>query len=941
MKIKFIILALVTILSHTQVIAQISGTQSIAVIRVEFQLDESEGTTGNGKFLMESVEFCSEIPVDPPPHNRNYFLSHLTAADEYFNTVSKGSFRFDIANSFIFPEAGATLYELSESMDYYHPFTEDSLHDQRLTQLFYDAVVKAYEIDSIDFNDFDIIIVVHPGVGQDFNLPFLDPTPEDIPSAYIDPDMLSEHLGSSSIQLGDAIISKGIILPETQNLLLYEETSSMFADAASPCDYQYSLAGTMTLMLGFHLGLPPLWNTESGASGVGLFSLMDQGSNNLSGIVPAIPDAWTRLYAGWDEYTTINMDGVYQLKTFPESPGILKVPINNDEYFLIENRINWFKDSIGIEEFQILEYEETGTYSSPLEILFNETGSVRNDNGIFIDIPNYDTGLPGSGVLIWHINENNIRNGIDSYNLNGDLNNPGLDLEEADGAQDIGFPSIHLFTDPSSGYFGDMWFYGNPEFERANPAYTGENPVFGPTTYPDTKSSNGGETGISISISGAPNKEVSVQIQFGISIFGPEDTGRGIIFSGDITGDGDYEIIGQNDSIWWSSVDELIPHEIQFSEDEPIQEIIISDLAQPAPLIGFVFQKNDSTKLFTYRYNDNNNSIEKDWESAIAGTGFYHVAGLENSASFIFKNESGYFLVSETESNWNSVDNNNELQASILTISGDTITYCAIDDGYALKNVSNGDKISVHSKIIQIAACDANADGFPEILTLDEGGYINLYNAGLISRPGFPVFTDGEKPVMIGDLTDDNKQNIVVRSRSGKIIIVSSNGNLQREIVIPDDSRIAGLGLYENISYLATTGSVYQLREEESSGLDWPILHGNSAGTRIFHLKKEVDQATFDNVLNLSKTYAYPNPSRNGSITFRISSGSANSASLDVFDLTGVQVWSQKNLILAPGRSSEFLWNTTKIESGVYIVKVSAKNATENIDKVFKIGIIQ
>ena len=41
----------------------------------------------------------------------------------------------------------------------------------------------------------------------------------------------------------------------------------MFSDVENPCEYQYGLTGTFSLMLGFAIGLPPLWNIETGESG--------------------------------------------------------------------------------------------------------------------------------------------------------------------------------------------------------------------------------------------------------------------------------------------------------------------------------------------------------------------------------------------------------------------------------------------------------------------------------------------------------------------------------------------------------------------------------------------------------------------------------------------------------------------------------------------------
>ena len=67
---------------------------------------------------------------------------------------------------------------------------------------------------------FSVIVVFHAGIGQDFSLPFLDPTPEDVPSTYVDSDMILEHLGTSTLSVGNHEIEHGIILPETQNHLL-------------------------------------------------------------------------------------------------------------------------------------------------------------------------------------------------------------------------------------------------------------------------------------------------------------------------------------------------------------------------------------------------------------------------------------------------------------------------------------------------------------------------------------------------------------------------------------------------------------------------------------------------------------------------------------------------------------------------------------------------
>lgn len=940
-KIIFLILTFGIAAGLESLVADISGNHKVALIRVEFQTDDSEGTTGNGRFLLEKQDYCFDTPVDPPPHDKSYFLSHLQAADTYFETVSKGQYRLDIEHSSIFPVQDQMAYELDTTMSYYHPFLTDTLHEKRLTRLFYDAVNLAYEKDSINFDDYDIIIVVHAGVGQDFNLPFLDPTPEDIPSAFIDQNMLSENLGLDEIILGQSGITKGIIIPETQNLLLYEDTSVMFEGTSSPCDYQYSLAGTLTLMLGFYAGLPPLWNTDSGESGVGVFSLMDQGSNNLSGIVPAIPDAWSRLYAGWENLIIADSAGHYQLSAFSDSSVILKVPVSDNEYFLVENRIYWFMDTTGVEEYQIMEYEETGTFSSPLEILFNVSGSIIDENGIFSDIPNYDMGLPASGILIWHVNERIIEEKLQEYAINNDIGQPGIDLEEADGAQDIGYPSIHLFTDPSSGYFGDIWFTGNREYEGANPGREGEDPVFGPGTFPDTRDASGSDTDISITIRKAPGYSTTVSVQFGSSVFGPLDHTLGILFAGDITGDGHAELIGKNDSLWYSQVDELDPVGIPSTTGTGLDKILVSNQNGNDPALGFLFVGAESTILQVYDFDGNMDSLVNDWDVEIPDTDYYHFEGVVDKKAFKLYGDDGHYYVTREGYQWVPGSAIYPTQVVFEREGEDKILVHVQENGYLLRNDTYNRELTVDGRIIQIAGCDVDRNGLPEILTLDENGALHLYSLNLVSMSGFPIHIAGIPPVLVGDIIDDDTQDLVLLNQHQDLLIVNSKGKIRKNYSVADEIRLVGLGHHDSSTYVITTGGALNFKDGETSRPDWPLPAGDAAGTRQFSLTSDIPVEIYEGIIKKSQTYAYPNPSRKGKVTFRITSGSGTQADIRVYDLAGEPVWSRYNIDLAPGEVREVDWITSEVESGIYLVRVNAENDSESTYKILKIGIIQ
>ena len=98
--------------------ADITGDITVKVIRVSFQNDDIEGTTGNGDFLyLTELDMCTEYTIDPLPHDKSYFESQLMAVNNYFRAVSYGKFGIDLENSMIFPANEETSYHLENTMD--------------------------------------------------------------------------------------------------------------------------------------------------------------------------------------------------------------------------------------------------------------------------------------------------------------------------------------------------------------------------------------------------------------------------------------------------------------------------------------------------------------------------------------------------------------------------------------------------------------------------------------------------------------------------------------------------------------------------------------------------------------------------------------------------------------------------------------------------------
>ena len=152
---------------YSTLFSQINGDLKVALIRISFPVDAYLGISGNGDYLYDSyIDQCGEYTIDPPPHDKNYFNSHLEAVNNYYRSVSNGKFGLDLRASKIFPSEDQSSYKLEQKMNYYNEIDMDNVHEKRITELLKDAATKAYEIDKIDYNEFDLIIVVHPGEGK-------------------------------------------------------------------------------------------------------------------------------------------------------------------------------------------------------------------------------------------------------------------------------------------------------------------------------------------------------------------------------------------------------------------------------------------------------------------------------------------------------------------------------------------------------------------------------------------------------------------------------------------------------------------------------------------------------------------------------------------------------------------------------------------------------
>ncbi len=165
------------------------------------------------------------------------------------------------------------------------------------------------------------------------------------------------------------------------------------------CDGE-SLMGTGTFSheLGHALDLPDLYDTDdedgTDSQGIGHWGLMGSGNWNRQ-MSPAHMSAWSKDQLGWLTVTTVRGSARWvSLPSVQRSGRAVRVDApGSAEYFLLSNR--------------------------------QRTGSDRY--------------LHQPGLLIWHIDPERIEARRRANRVNADANHKGVDLEEADGRNDLDF----------------------------------------------------------------------------------------------------------------------------------------------------------------------------------------------------------------------------------------------------------------------------------------------------------------------------------------------------------------------------------------------------------------------------------------------------------------------------------------------------------------------
>ena len=508
-------------------------TLRILAVMVQFQPDNDIRTTGNGQFDLSSPK---DSILDAPPRNRQYFLDHLKFLENYYRKTSRGKtvVRSTVVDS---------LFTLSGPMSTYSPPKNGS--NLPVANLARDTWQKVDSSGRVpDFSIYNCFVVFHAGVGRDIDLVGTlgyDPGPLDIPSLYLGLNAFREFYGSAyegiPVAGGKFKITNTIVMPETESRTLPTATGNVLL--------QYSINGLLCSSLGNYLGLPDLFDTNTGQSGIGRFGLMDgQAIFSFNGLFPPEPSAWEKYWLGWvtpitvpPGATTLSLPAV-GLGVSDPSRGdtIYRVPISSQEYFLLENRN---RDPLrngqtvhstfnGVSRQQFFRRDTTGF----------ESGDLSKISGVVTDVEDFDWSLPGGvdqdgtffdgGVLIWHIDESVIADNIGKNQVNANPLRRGVDLEEADGSQDIGqaYGFLSAGSGSEEGTALDFWFEGN-----SSPVFKNE---FSTTTFPGTSTNGGADSHVKMSGFTLRGPRMSVAVERGDKVSPlravPRQTGEAITY---------------------------------------------------------------------------------------------------------------------------------------------------------------------------------------------------------------------------------------------------------------------------------------------------------------------------------------------------------------------------------------------------------------------------
>lgn len=970
-------------------------TIKILGIMSDFQEDQDGATFGNGKFgTMYSRNYGNTI-LDPLPHDKAYFEAHLEFVKNYFSKVSRGKV---IIQYNVLPD----VITVSQTMRNYSPlpgsddFTPLANYSKEVWTL------AGAQVPGFNFSEYDIFTVFHAGVGRDVSLPGSIGNERDLPSVYLSDKALKEVLSDlTGLPVNREGKYNSMIIPETESRELQTFGGTFL--------FQLSINGLLAASVASHLGLPDLFNTETGLSAIGRFGLMDgQAIFAYSGTFPPEPSAWEKIFLGWEVPVTLSPGNydiglVTKVASTISDTVILKVPINSSEYYLVENRI---RDANN--DGAIVRYILSG--DTLTKVFTKDTTGFQNflvDSlaGVIIDVDEFDWAIPnarsvdnnvynpipGGGIVIWHIDENIINTGIEDNKINVDKNNRGIDVEEADGVQDIGERFFTIFGDEiiGEGFIEDYWHASNPARLYRN--------RFSKDTRPNTNSNSGANSLITFSDFSEIGNRMTFKVNYGDSLISPlffsnlnlpSAGNRFLNVSALTNGDYRFNLIADRTlylinsqgtltdsvmnfsnfkpaSVFWNNSNYVfgangsllnlfkdgILTSIEVGENISAPPVIVSTLIeQHQVLIG---TSSGKVRKFTLDLDSlTTNQIASTPIIKIAADGLFYSVITSNA---LFDSQGKVFNFNSLSKGLEKGNNINHEGTYDLVLTknkeGNYISIVLFDHDY-IYVVSDGELISDFSfnggGLRTFSVTDLRRDG--ENYILIPSGSVEARNLTGALADNFP-FTDSFNfsfliTPLSADFYGDNKPEIISFSSSGNIYAVDASGKVVRDFPISAGQELACVPVLFNdrgkisVAVLTDSGSFSAWNIGPTEGtFFWSEEHGNNMNTSF------IEAASKTNIVNeffpKSRVYNYPNPVYESTTNIRYFVAEDSKINIKVFDLAGGFV-AELNDDAAGGFDNETVWNVNDIQSGVYLARIEATSSNGKTESnIIKIAIVK
>jgi len=578
------------------------------------------------------------------------------------------------------------------------------------------------------------------------------------------------------------------------------------------------------------LGLPNLFDTDTGHPGIGRFGLMDQGSGNFFGNIPAQPCAWSKIFLGWEKPIFITTgDSIPVAASLAANPDkIYKIPINAKEYFLIENRQRNVQQSRNIG----IGYDENGT-----RIEFYDDGDYEPKTSISVitSIDEYDYGLPGSGILIWHIDETVIEQKYAENRVNTDMSHRGVDLVEADGSQDMGYYFNNFgFTGYHAGYAEDMWWDQNEAHLYAN---SSERVMFTPFTMPASWSNSRANTGIYITefspLDSIMYFSLEIKVyQPGFPVYMGESSGNSAVVVGDLTSDGQSEIVASNTNgtilVWKADGEKLIDN-----EDFSYQVNVNGDTTK-LPLAVFA-EINNGQFPFSPSLADLDHDGDLEVISGSTNGKLYCWQGIDlnenGRADLFFELDCGAPISTvPVIGDWSLSETGQEIAVGLET--GDICLIRETGELIWKQNISSAEITGLAGFFGPIKNGLICVDCQSQITYLNE-------SSELVWQKSFSQYGVLNYPVA-GDLVGDGNRNIILTSEQGYIIILDGAGERSSLNVISvgvplSSPTLADVNNDQFLDIVATGGGkIFAYNFNGVSLTDFPILFNRGFESEIY-----------------------------------------------------------------------------------------------------------